>query len=140
MVFNAKQFQKSGVNIPMLIGGATTSKMHTAVKIEPCYKNSASVYVLDASRSVVVVQKLLDPDNKAEYMQDIRDEYAELRKEYYDSQKDKSFVSLSKARSKALKTNWDQIKPVKPTVLGTQVFKEYDLNKLLPFIDWDPFF
>lgn len=114
--------------------------MHSAVKIEPCYKNNATVHVLDASRAVVVVQKLLDPNNQDEYKQDIKDEYAELRKEYYDSQKDKSFVSLSKARSKGLRTNWDSIKPVKPTVLGTKVLKEYDLKKLLPFIDWDPFF
>ena len=114
--------------------------MHTAVKLEPFYKNNAIVHVLDASRSVVVVQKLLDPENAEDYKQEIRDEYQELRKEYYDSQKDKSFVSLSKARSKGPRTDWSQMKIVKPTLLGTQVFKEYDLNKLLPFIDWDPFF
>ena len=140
MVFNAKQFQKAGINIPLLIGGATTSKMHTAVKIEQCYKNNAAVYVLDASRSVVVVQKLLDPTNGEDYKAEIREEYAELRKEYYDSQKDKSFISLAKARSKALKTDWSEIKPVKPSFLGTQAYEKYDLNKLLPFIDWDPFF
>lgn len=85
MVFNAKQFQKQGINIPVLIGGATTSKMHTAVKLEPFYKNNAIVHVLDASRSVVVVQKLLDPDNCEDYKAEIREEYQELRKEYYDS-------------------------------------------------------
>lgn len=114
--------------------------MHTAVKIEQCYKNNAAVYVLDASRSVVVVQKLMDPNNQDDYKAEIREEYAELRKEYYDSQKDKSFVSLAKARAKAPKTNWANIKPVKPSFLGSQVFEKYDLNKLLPFIDWDPFF
>ena len=106
MVFNAKQFTKAGIDIPLLIGGATTSKMHTAVKIEPYYKNNSSVYVLDASRSVVVVQKLLDPENGKEYKDDIKAEYDELRKEYYDSQKDKTFISLAKARSKALVTDW----------------------------------
>ena len=140
MVFNCKQFQKAGLTIPVLVGGATTSKMHTAVKLEQCYTNNAVIHVLDASRSVVVVQKLLDPDNGEDYKKEIREEYAELRKEYYDSQKDKTFVSLAKARAKAPRTDWSEIKPVKPTILGTQVFKEYDLKKLLPFIDWDPFF
>ena len=85
MVFNAKEFTKQGINIPLLIGGATTSKMHTAVKIEPNYKNNQSIYVLDASRSVVVVNNLLDPNNKEEYVADIKAEYAELRAEYLDS-------------------------------------------------------
>ena len=101
--------------------------MHTAVKIEPCYKNNAALYVLDASRSVVVVQKLMDPKNQEEYKADIREEYAELRKEYYDSQKDKSFVSLAKARSKKLKTDWAMVNPTKPSFLGVQVQKKYDL-------------
>ena len=70
--------------MPLLIGGATTSKKHTAVKIEPHYKNNQTVYVLDASRAVVVVNNLLDPNNKEEYMQDIKKEYEEVRKEYYD--------------------------------------------------------
>ena len=106
MVFNAKEFTKQGINVPLLIGGATTSKMHTAVKIEPNYLNNQTVYVLDASRAVVVVGQLLDPNNKHEYMADIKAEYAELRAEYLDSQKDKSFVSLAKARSKRQKTDW----------------------------------
>ncbi len=100
MVFNAKEFTKQGLTLPLLIGGATTSKMHTAVKIEQNYKNGPAVYVLDASRAVVVVQNLLDPNNQTEYIGDIKSEYAELRAEYLDSQKDKSFVSLAKARAK----------------------------------------
>jgi 5-methyltetrahydrofolate--homocysteine methyltransferase len=71
MVFNAKQFTKAGLDIPLLIGGATTSKMHTAVKIEPFYKNNLTHYVLDASRSVVVVQKLMDPENKEDYKKEV---------------------------------------------------------------------
>jgi len=82
----------------------------------------------------------MDPNNGDDYKAEIREEYAELRKEYYDSQKDKSYISLAKARSKAPKTNWANVKPVKPSFLGTQTFEKYDLNKLLPFIDWDPFF
>ena len=86
MVFNAKEFTKQGISVPVLIGGATTSKKHTAVKIEPNYKNNQAVYVLDASRAVVVVNSLLDPNNKNEYVQDIKNEYEEVRKEYYESQ------------------------------------------------------
>ena len=140
MVFNAKEFSKQGINIPLLIGGATTSKMHTAVKIEPNYKNHQTVYVLDASRSVVVVNNLLDPNNKEEYIADIKAEYQELRAEYLDSQKDKSFVSLNKARAKRLTTDWRQVSITRPSFLGTRVFNNFDLNEVLPYIDWDPFF
>lgn len=139
MVFNAKEFTKQGLKIPLLVGGATTSKMHTAVKLDPLYKNDQVLHVLDASRSVVVVQKLLSED-KAEYVADIKAEYEDLRKEYYDGQKDKTFVSLAKARSKALKTDWASLRITQPKFLGTKVYKEYDLKKLIDFIDWDPFF
>jgi 5-methyltetrahydrofolate--homocysteine methyltransferase len=98
------------------------------------------MYVLDASRSVVVVQKLLNPDDQDEYKSDTKAEYEELRKEYYDSQKDKSFVSLAKAKSKQMKVDWDSLRIVKPTFLGKRVFKEYDLKSLVDYIDWDPFF
>lgn len=109
MVFNAKEFTKAGINVPLLIGGATTSKKHTAVKIEPNYKNNQTVYVLDASRAVVVVNSLLDPNNKNEYVQDIKNEYDEVRREYFESQQEKSFVSLAKARSKKLKVDWSKV-------------------------------
>lgn len=141
MVFNAKEFTKQGINVPLLIGGATTSKKHTAVKIEPNYKNNQTVYVLDASRAVVVVNSLLDPNNKNEYIQDIKNEYEEVRKEYFESQQEKNFVSLAKARQKKLKVpDWHKVPIVKPKHLGTQVFTEYDMEKLIPYIDWDPFF
>jgi len=140
MVFNAKEFTKQGINCPLLIGGATTSKMHTAVKIEPFYKNNSTTYVLDASRAVVVVNNLLDKNNSHEYKADVREEYAELRKEYYEGQKEKSFIPLAKARAKKVKTNWEAMKIVKPSFLGTRVFNTYDLRKLVDFIDWDPFF
>ena len=140
MVFNAKEFSKQGITVPILIGGATTSKKNTAVKIEPNYKNNQTVYVLDASRAVVVVNSLLDPNNKSEYVQDIKNEYEEVRKEYFESQQEKNFVSLAKARSKKLKVDWQKVQITRPSFLGTKVFVEYDLNKLLSFIDWDPFF
>lgn len=127
MVFNAKEFTKANLNIPLLIGGATTSKMHTAVKIEANYKCDQAVHVLDASRAVVVVQKLLNPETKPEYVREIREEYQELRTEYYDNQKDKSFVSLAKARGKKLVTDWNSVKITRPSFLGTKVFNCYDL-------------
>lgn len=96
--------------------------MHTAVKIEPHYKNNSTVYVTDASRAVVVVNSLMDPNNAQEYKEDIKTEYAALRSEYQDSLKDKSFVSLAKARSKKLKTDWDKVNVTKPSFLGTRVF------------------
>jgi len=114
--------------------------MHTAVKIEPHYKNNSTVYVTDASRAVVVVNSLMDPKNSIEYKEDIRTEYSALRSEYLDSLKDKSFVSLLKARSKKLKTDWQKVKIIKPSFLGTKVYKNFDLNLVLEYIDWDPFF
>lgn len=96
--------------------------------------------MLDASRSVVVVNQLLDPDNKAEYVADIKAEYAELRAEYLDSQKDKSYASLAKARSKKLVTDWRNVQITRPSFLGTRVFNNFNLNEVLPYIDWDPFF
>lgn len=140
MVFNAKEFTKAGLKIPLLIGGATTSKMHTAVKIEQFYKGNQALHVLDAARAVVVVQQLLDTEVRGEYVREIQDEYADLRKEYYDGQKDKSFVSLAKARAKRLKTDWASVNIVKPSFLGNKVYRNYDLKLLVPFIDWDPFF
>jgi len=140
MVFNAKEFTKAGLKIPMLIGGATTSKMHTAVKIEQFYKGNQALHVLDAARAVVVAQQLLDANLRDEYVADIREEYADLRKEYYDGQKDKTFVSLAKARSRRLQTDWSSVNIVKPSFLGNKVYKNYDLKLLVPFIDWDPFF
>lgn len=114
--------------------------MHTAVKLEPYYKNDIAMHVLDASRSVVVVQKLLNKEQKEDYIQEIREEYKELRAEYYEGQKDKTFISLAKARSKKLKADWASLRIIEPSFLGTRVFKNYDLRKLVPFIDWDPFF
>ena len=139
MVFNAKEFTKAGLNIPLLIGGATTSKKHTAVKIEQNYKCDQAIHVLDASRAVVVAQKLLN-ETKQDYVKEIQEEYQEQRDEYYAGQKDKTFISLAKARSKKMKTDWDAVKITTPSFLGTKVFKNYDLRKLLPYIDWDPFF
>lgn len=140
MVFNAREFTKNGINVPLLIGGATTSKKHTAVKIEENYRNNSTVYVLDASRAVVVVQNLLDKENQKEYKDDIKQEYKEIRKEYYESITDKKFLALAKARLKKHKFNWNTVKLHRPQFIGTKVFKDYPLRQLVPYIDWDPFF
>jgi len=114
--------------------------MHTAVRIEPHYKNNSTVYVTDASRAVVVVKDLMDEANSQEYKADIRKEYSQLRSEYLDGLKERSFVSLLKARSRKLKTDWSKVEITEPSFLGTRVYKNFDLTKVLPYIDWDPFF
>jgi 5-methyltetrahydrofolate--homocysteine methyltransferase len=96
--------------------------------------------VLDASRAVVVVNQLMDPKNYQEYVNDIKAEYEELRKEYLASQKDRSFVTLAKARSKKQRVDWTKVQITKPSFLGTRVFSDFDLNLVLPYLDWDPFF
>jgi len=109
----------------LLIGGATTSKMHTAVKIAPRYSEPA-IHVLDASRSVVVVSSLLDKSIKEDYTDDIADEYEDLRAEHYEGLKDRRYLKLAAARSKGFKIDWENDKPVKaPSYLGTKVMMRF---------------
>nr|XP_040033359.1 methionine synthase [Gasterosteus aculeatus aculeatus] len=140
MIYVAKEMERLGMTTPLLIGGATTSKMHTAVKIAPRY-TSPAIHVLDASRSVVVCSQLLDEAMRDEYFEDLKEEYEEIRQEHYDSLKDRRYLSLSQARAKALHIDWlSPPPPVRPQFLGTRVFECYDLHSLLAFIDWKPFF
>ncbi|XP_062415894.1 methionine synthase [Pungitius pungitius] len=140
MIYVAKEMERLGMTTPLLIGGATTSKMHTAVKIAPRY-TSPAIHVLDASRSVVVCSQLLDEAMRDEYFEDLKEEYEEIRQEHYDSLKDRRYLSLSQARDKALHIDWLSLpQPVRPQFLGTRVFECYDLHSLLAFIDWKPFF
>uniref|UniRef100_A0A671UTQ6 5-methyltetrahydrofolate-homocysteine methyltransferase n=1 Tax=Sparus aurata TaxID=8175 RepID=A0A671UTQ6_SPAAU len=140
MIYVAKEMERLGITTPLLIGGATTSKTHTAVKIAPRY-TSPVVHVLDASRSVVVCSHLLDEAMKEEYFEDLKEEYEEIRQEHYNSLKDRRYLSLSQAREKALHIDWCTLpRPVHPQFLGTHVFEWYDLNSLVDFIDWKPFF
>lgn len=139
MVNNAKQMEANGLKLPVLIGGATTSKMHTSVKISPCYSGPV-VHVLDASRSVPVVSALLDDGLRDSYMQEIREEYAQLRKDYYTSQSEKKFRSIHDARNNKFIIDWSSYKPVTPKKLGVTVIEDQDLTELLPYIDWNPFF
>ncbi|KAM9838048.1 methionine synthase [Aulostomus maculatus] len=140
MIYVAKEMERLGMTMPLLIGGATTSKTHTAVKIAPRY-SSPVVHVLDASRSVIVCSQLLDGTVREEYFEDLKEEYEEIRQEHYDSLKDRHYLSLSQAREKALRVDWLSVPtPVRPQFLGSHVFDCYNLHSLVDFIDWKPFF
>ncbi|TRY59423.1 hypothetical protein DNTS_004322 [Danionella cerebrum] len=140
MIHVAKEMERLGLKIPLLIGGATTSRTHTAVKIAPRY-SSPVVHVLDASRSVVVCSQLLDAGLSQDFFEEVQEEYEEIRQDHYDSLKERRFVSLSHARENGLHIDWQsQPKPVRPQFFGTRVFESYHLSQLVPFIDWKPFF
>ena len=137
MIYVAKEMQRLEITVPLLIGGATTSKQHTAVKIDPRYSNPV-IHVLDASRSVVVCSSLLDQSRVEDYVADIDEEYDEVREDHYENLRDKKYVSLEKAREK--KYPISEFSPVKPTFLGTKVYEDFDIKSLIPYIDWKPFF
>ena len=137
MIYVAKEMQRLDMKVPLLIGGATTSKQHTAVKIDPRYTNPV-IHVLDASRSVVVCSSLLDPNTVEDYVADIDEEYDEVREDHYENLRDKKYVSLEKAREK--KYPITEFLPVKPTFLGTKVYEDFDIKSLISYIDWKPFF
>jgi len=140
MVDVAMKMEKAGMKIPLLIGGATTSKMHTAVKVAPRYSKPA-IHVLDASRAVTVVSSLLDENQKEDYVEDIADEYAELREEHYAGLEERRSVSLADARKQKFVIDFKSSMPApKPRTLGVTKLVDYDLEKLLPYIDWNPFF
>jgi 5-methyltetrahydrofolate--homocysteine methyltransferase len=136
MINVAKEMEKAGLTIPLLIGGATTSKVHTAVRIEQCYRLGQVVHVLDASRSVTVVERLLG-STKDEFVSDVKSEYERLREHYEKSRVQKETVSLNVARSNSLKLDFSNIDD--PNTLGVVDF-EISLERLVPYIDWTPFF
>lgn len=138
MVYIASELERQNLNFPLLIGGATTSKAHTAVKIDLKYKN-AVVHVNDASRAVNVVSSLLGDRNK-EYVNDLKDEYSDFREKFLNRQVDKDYVSIQDARKNHFKIDWENENIFTPNNVGIQVFKDQDLNELVPFIDWSPFF
>ncbi|XP_072189410.1 methionine synthase isoform X3 [Excalfactoria chinensis] len=140
MIFVAKEMERLAIKIPLLIGGATTSKTHTAVKIAPRY-SAPVIHVLDASKSVVVCSQLLDESVKDEFFEEILEEYEEIRQEHYESLKERRYLSLQQARRKGFHNDWlSDHKPVKPKFIGTKVFEDYDLKRLIEYIDWKPFF
>ncbi|WP_284462765.1 methionine synthase [Chryseobacterium sp.] len=138
MVYIASELERQNLNFPLLIGGATTSKAHTAVKIDLKYKN-AVVHVNDASRAVNVVSSLLGDRNK-EYVSDLKNDYSDFREKFLNRQVDKDYVSIQEARENHFKIDWENEDIFTPNNLGITVVENQDLNELLPFIDWSPFF
>ncbi len=140
MVHVAAEMEREGFDIPLLIGGATTSRVHTAVKIHPRYARSQAVHVNDASRAVGVVSSLLSKETRASTIEAIRAEYRKVTAAHERSEADKTRVPLAKARANAMAINWNAYRPTKPSFLGTRVFDHYDLAELSRHIDWTPFF
>ncbi|HIA12686.1 MAG TPA: methionine synthase [Flavobacteriales bacterium] len=139
MVHVAKEMEHKKLKIPLLIGGATTSRIHTAVKIEPNY-SGPTIHVLDASRSVPVVGKLLNEKAKVDFVGDIADEYKVLREHHERKKSAKAYVSIKEARNNQFKIEWGGFEAEEPAELGTKAFKEYPLEEIREYIDWTPFF
>ncbi|MGB3500764.1 MAG: methionine synthase [Mesorhizobium sp.] len=140
MVHVASEMEREGFDIPLLIGGATTSRVHTAVKIHPRFEKGQAVYVTDASRAVGVVGSLLSPDMKPGYVETLKAEYKKVADAHYRAEADKQRLSLARARDNALKIDWTDYTPPRPTFLGAKVFESWDLAELARYIDWTPFF
>ena len=138
MVYVSKEMEKTGLTIPLMIGGATTSKAHAAVKIAPHYSNTV-IHVNDASRAVTVVGDLLKKDNE-QHLSELRASYDLFRENFLSRTKQKEYISIEEARAKKYIIEWDQTKIVKPKKLGIQVIQDFDITKLEEFIDWSPFF
>ena len=139
MVYLAKEMERQNFVVPLLIGGATTSKAHTAVKIDTQYKN-AVVHVNDASRAVTVVSDLLNPQTSNLYVAKMKKDYDEFRTKFLKRGKEKSYISIEKARKEKFKIDWNTSTIVKPKELGVQTLTQVSLKEILPFIDWSPFF
>jgi len=140
MVFVASEMERRGFDIPLLIGGATTSRTHTAVKIEPSYRRGSTTYVLDASRAVGVVSGLLSMAEKDRIQAETRADYVKIREQFARGQEQKARTSIDKARANKFKIDWSGYEAPKPTFMGTRAFAPYDLADLVKHIDWTPFF
>lgn len=139
MVTVAKEMQRQNIQKPLLIGGATTSKAHTAVKIDPEFDLDQTIYVADASRAVGVASKLLSKD-KAPYIEDIQAEYVKVRERTAKRKPQGKVVTYEESKGRGIELDWESFDPVKPTFIGTRVFDDYPLEDLLDTIDWTPFF
>ena len=141
MVYVAAELQRRGFSIPLLIGGATTSRTHTALRIEPQYE-APVIHVTDAGRSVGVVSNLLSevPGVKEHFIQTVKEEYAILRQKRNAADRDKAYISIIEARSKGFKTDWSNYTPAVPKKPGITIFDDVDQELLVPYIDWTPFF
>ncbi len=140
MVFVASEMERRGFDIPLLIGGATTSRTHTAVKIEPAYARGSTTYVIDASRAVGVVSGLLSKEERAKNEAQTRDEYVRIREQYARSQDTKARTSITDARANRWRAGPDSPLPGAPSFIGTRTFDAWDLSDLADHIDWTPFF
>jgi 5-methyltetrahydrofolate--homocysteine methyltransferase len=139
MVFLAKEMERQAFRVPLLIGGATTSKAHTAVKIDPQYRH-AVVHVNDASRAVTIVGDLLQIETRERFKQDLKVNYEDFRDSFLKRQKIKTYVSIAEARNNKLTIDWQTSELVKPNELGIQIIEDLDLKNLVEYIDWSPFF
>jgi 5-methyltetrahydrofolate--homocysteine methyltransferase len=140
MCFVASELEREGLDMPLLIGGATTSRVHTAVKINPNYQRGQAVYVTDASRAVGVAQALISEKTRGDYIAETRAEYERVAEAHAKAQAEKQRVSLSQARANAYKIDWAAYEPTKPSFTGARAFTSYDVAELVPYIDWTPFF
>ena len=140
MAHVAAEMEREGFDIPLLIGGATTSRVHTAVKIHPRYNQGQAIYVTDASRAVGVVSSLLSPEMKGGYIETVKAEYKKVADAHARNELEKQRLPLAKARANAQKVDWDAYQPKTPSFLGTRVFQNWDLAELAEYIDWTPFF
>jgi 5-methyltetrahydrofolate--homocysteine methyltransferase len=136
----ASEMERRGMKMPLMIGGATTSKLHTAIKIDPCYSLGQVVYVPDASRAVGVASALVDPEQRAALSAQVKAEYLEIAERRASGRAAGRRVSLEQARENRLRIDWDAYTPVAPPRIGVQAFDDYDLGVIAPYIDWTPFF
>ena len=139
MVHIAHEMKRRNFKIPLMIGGATTSRMHTAVRIAPEYELGV-VHVLDASRSVTVAGSLLNKESKPEFLEGLKNEYIKLKQDFGNKKSAKTYLTFAKAQENKTKIDWSNFTPVTPTFTGTKVFDGYDLAEIVEFIDWQPFF
>jgi 5-methyltetrahydrofolate--homocysteine methyltransferase len=139
MVHFAKEMEREGFTIPLIIGGATTSRIHAAVKVAPNYQHGV-IHVLDASRSVGVCSNLMNKDLRDDFINNTKAEYEKAREAHLNKRSDKRFVSIDEARNSRFQINLNGSVPPKPTFTGTKVFESYPLEELVPYIDWTPFF
>ncbi len=139
MVHIGREMKRLQMDIPLLIGGATTSRMHTAVKIAPEYDNGV-VHVLDASRSVTVAGSLLNKDQKGDFLTGIKTEYTKLKTDFGNKKNTKAYLRFEEAQTNGAIIDWNSFTPVVPTFTGTRIFDNYDLDEIAKYIDWQPFF
>ena len=139
MVHVAHEMKRRGIRLPLMIGGATTSRMHTAVKIAPQYDDGV-IHVLDASRSVTVAGSLLSKEQKPEFLEGIRKEYEKLKEDFANRKSAKQYLKFEEAQANGAVIDWNNFTPVAPTFTGTKIFNNYSLAEIAEYIDWQPFF